>query len=58
MDREVRALKEDILRMCWFMRGGVSYPELLELSNSERTIIAEIIKGNLETTKETRMPFF
>ena len=58
MDREVRALKEEILRMCWFMRGGVSYSDLLELSNSERTIIAEIIKGNLETTKETRMPFF
>lgn len=44
--------------MCWYMRGGVSYAELMELSQSERSIIANIIKSNLETTKETRLPFF
>lgn len=44
--------------MCWYMRGGISYSELMAMSSSEREIIAEIIKGNLETTKETRLPFF
>jgi hypothetical protein len=40
------------------MRGGITYPELMEMSANERLIIGEIIKSNLETTKETRMPFF
>lgn len=44
--------------MCWFMRGGLSYDDAMMLSQSERMIIADIIKSNLETTKETRLPFF
>lgn len=44
--------------MCWYMRGGISYSELMAMSSTEREIIADIIKGNLETTKETKLPFF
>ncbi len=44
--------------MCWYMRGGISYDDAMMLSQSERAIIADIIKSNLETTKETRLPFF
>lgn len=57
-DREVKALKEEVLRMCWYMRGGVTFSELMAMSSPEREIIADIIKANLETTKETRLPFF
>jgi hypothetical protein len=57
-DKEVKALKEEVLRMCWYMRGGISFSELMEMGSAEREIIAEIIKSNLETTKETRLPFF
>jgi hypothetical protein len=58
LDKEIKALKEEVLRMCWYMRGGVSYNELMEMSTQEREIISDIIKSNLETTKETRLPFF
>jgi hypothetical protein len=58
MDNEVRAFKEDALRMCWYMRGGLSYDESMLLSKSERDIIGEIIKDNLETTKKSKFPFF
>jgi hypothetical protein len=37
---------------------GMSYQEALNLDPDERTIIGEIIKDNLETTKKTKMPFF
>lgn len=37
---------------------GMSYQEALHLDPEERTIIGEIIKDNLETTKKTKMPFF
>jgi hypothetical protein len=40
------------------MRGGLSYDDSMLLSKSERDIIGEIIKDNLETTKKSKMPFF
>ena len=40
------------------MRGSVSWDDSYGLSVEDRTIIAEIVKENLETTKKTGMPFF
>jgi hypothetical protein len=37
---------------------GMSYQEVLNLDYQERTIIGEIIKENLETTKKSGLPFF
>jgi hypothetical protein len=37
---------------------GLSYQEVLNLDSDERTIIGEIIKENLETTKKSGLPFF
>ena len=57
-DKEVKSIKEDLLKMCWFMRGGLTYEEALNLSLQEREIIGGIIKENLETTKKTGLPYF
>jgi len=57
-DKESRALKEEALKMSWFMRGGVSYDDAMYLSRQEREIVAGIIKKNMETTKDSGMPFF
>ncbi len=57
MDKEARAIKKDVLKMCWYMRG-LSYSEAMHLSWEEREIVGEIIKENLETTKKTGLPFF
>ena len=57
-DRDSKALKEDILRMCWHMRGGLTYEEAFMLSQQERDIIGKIIKDNMETTNKTGVPFF
>lgn len=40
------------------MRGGVSYEDILNMSDTERSAIAAIIDDNLETTKKSQMPFF
>ncbi len=37
---------------------GMSYAEAMNLSFEERSIVGEIIKDNLETTKKTGMNFF
>ena len=44
--------------MAWYMRGGASYEDILNMSVEERAKINEIIESNLETTKKSQMPFF
>jgi hypothetical protein len=43
----------------WFMRGFVSYQDLMyTLGREDINILQDIIKENLEATKESGMPFF
>lgn len=44
--------------MSWFMRGGVSYEDILNMSPDEREAMARLVESNLETTKNSKMPFF
>ena len=57
-EKDVRAYKDDALRMSWYMRGGLSYDDAMLLSSMERELIGKIIKDNLETTEKSKMPFF
>ena len=57
-DGNTKALKEELLRLCWFMRGGITYNDSHMLTFEERTIIGKIVEKNLATTKETGLPFF
>ncbi len=58
LEKEVETIRHDGLKMCWYMRGGISYTDIMNLSNNERNHISKIIEENLETTKNTKMPFF
>jgi CheY-specific phosphatase CheX len=58
MDKETGDIRQEALKVAWYMRGGVSYDQALQLSVSERTTISNLIKENLETTKKTGLPFF
>lgn len=58
MEKECDTIKSDSLKMSWFMRGGISYTDILNLSIAERTVVNKIIEDNLETTKNSKMPFF
>lgn len=58
MDKQSKALKDDILRVCWYMRGSLSYDDAMMLGRADREIIGKIIKDNLETTQKSKMPFF
>lgn len=55
---QVNAIKKNALQLSWYMRGGVSYEDVLNMSVQERTAINEIIEQNLDTTKKSQMPFF
>jgi hypothetical protein len=58
MEEESKALRKELYKMSWYMRGALSIEEAFMLTMDDRLIIADIIKDNLETTKETRLPFF
>lgn len=40
------------------MRGSLSIEQAFMLDYNDRMIISDIIEENLETTKETKLPFF
>ncbi len=58
LDNEVLQIKDELFRLCWYMRGGIGIDDAFALSYDERKVISEIIKDNLETTKKSGMPFF
>jgi hypothetical protein len=58
MDRDSKALKKELFKLAWYMRGGLSFTEAYMLDYQDREIISKIIEENLGTTKETGIPFF
>jgi len=48
----------EVMKICWFMRGGVTWQEALNLSPEERGVISKLVKENTATTKKTGQPFF
>lgn len=58
MENDCNAIKANSLKMAWYMRGGVSYEDILNMSIHEREAINDIIEENLETTKNSKLPFF
>jgi hypothetical protein len=58
MEKESNAIRQEAMQMAWYMRGGLTYDQALQLSVAEKKIINELIKGNLETTKKSGLPFF
>lgn len=58
MEKSQKELKHELMKICWYMRGGLSYSEASSLSPTEREIIANVVKDNMETTKKTGQPFF
>jgi len=58
MEQESQQIRDEALKMCWYMRGGLTYTEAMNLGHNESNTISALIKENLETTKKSGMPFF
>jgi hypothetical protein len=58
MDKESKAYRDEALRICWYMRGSISYSDAMMLSSNDRESIGKIIKDNMETTTKTGLNFF
>ena len=58
MEKESNDIRQEALKMAWYMRGGLTYEQAMTLGVGERKLINVIIKENLETTKKSGLPFF
>lgn len=58
MEAEAKSIREHSMRLAWYMRGGITYEQVLMLSPNEREIISELAKENIETTKKSGLPWF
>lgn len=58
LDKEVEGIRKAALTMSWYMRGGATYEDVLNMSNSERKAISELIEDHMDVTKKTQLPFF
>lgn len=58
MEDDSKAIKEDLFRLSWYMRGSLSVADAYNLTTEDREILNKIIEKNLEITKETKLPFF
>ena len=56
-DLDSKAIKDEIFKICWYMRG-MPPSEAYLLSFEDREIIFKIIEQNMLTTKESGLPFF
>lgn len=57
-ENNTKALKEELLKLSWFMRGGLDYDMAHQLTPEERQLIGKVVEEHLATTKETGLPFF
>ena len=58
MWKEAMNLKFTAQKLSWYMRGGVSFTDIMNMSTEEFNNLNKIVEENLETTKKTKMPFF
>ena len=58
MEADMKQFRFDLVRICWYMRGGVTLNEAYMSTYEEREMIGNLVKENLETAKKTGQPFF
>lgn len=56
--KEAMAIKYNAHKLAWYMRGGVDFNDIMNMSSDEIDNLNKIIDENLETTKKTKLPFF
>lgn len=56
--KEAMDIKYNAQKLSWYMRGGVDFNDIMNMSNEEINNLNKIINENMETTKKTKLPFF
>lgn len=54
LENESDQIKDSVINICWWMRGGISHSEAWNLTEKERSMIQKLIKSNLDTMKKNK----
>jgi len=57
-EKAVDDIKKNAMTLAWYMRGGVTYEDVLNMSATERDQLKSLVDHNLEITKKSGLPFF
>lgn len=57
-EEDTNKIRKSSLQLSWYMRGGASYDDIMNMSSVERKMISGIVDDNMETTKKSGLPFF
>jgi hypothetical protein len=56
-EREIKQIKDNRYRIGWYMRGSMSYHDLMyKITTDDLEIFNKIIQDNLETVEKTKLP--
>lgn len=58
LEADQKEIKKEVMKLAWYMRGGINLNEAYNLSMEDRQIIGGIVKENLEVTKQSGLAFF
>ena len=58
LDKESEDIKRSAIKLSWYMRGGATYDDIMNMSDFERKCVLELVEENLETTKKSGLAFF
>ena len=51
-EKNIAELKTVVAQICWYMRGGVNYSQLMEMSNREFKYFNSVVEDNIELSKK------
>jgi len=54
LEKESDGIKDAVINICWWMRGGITHTEAWNLTEKERGMVNTLIKNNLETMKKNK----
>jgi hypothetical protein len=58
MEKERMSIPFNAQKLAWFMRGGIQFTDIMNMSHAEIQNLNKIIDENMETTKKSKLPFF
>ena len=56
MATDRRAIRKEVVDICWYMRGGITWEEAWQLNQDDKVEIHKLIKDNIERTEKFGMP--
>jgi hypothetical protein len=57
-EKQIEEINYNNLTLSWYMRGGVTYDDVMNMGTKQLEMINKIVEKNLETTKKSQLPFF